>query len=101
MPDEGLIAALHFIGQCGQRSGVLGGILEMSRIQIGMRAILMGEVIGPLGAERDFYSLDAVEQQKAQLAVKDIKVESMLEACPVFKDMLLGIAFEREEPVGA
>jgi len=61
-----------------------------------VRAMPMGQLVGPLAAHRDLQALNRIQHQQPQLAVENVQIEYLTEARIGFELMLAIIGFKRE-----
>jgi hypothetical protein len=80
MPDEGLIGSLDLCRQLIKISLPVVTPIGQRRIQVSMRSMPMGQVISPLGSDRDFDPFNGVEDQQTQFPVENVEVQDLSKA---------------------
>lgn len=81
------VAPGDFLVDFCQRCGVDSRHAVQVHILVGMRAVAVGEFVGPAGAERDFAAFDAIHEKQAQPVIKTIKFPQLSEGGPWTKGL--------------
>ena len=101
--EENVSGTPDFLGKLRLISPVPLFVDMVRGVEITVRPMLHGHVVGPGGPDGDFHTFDSVQHQQTKLAVEDIQAQDVFEARPVGEGMVtedLSGTFERD-PIAA
>ena len=98
--DECLMGALDLIHEFGAVFFPMSALSGKLRVEMSMGAVMVRHLVGPLAAHGYLDSLDGVEYQETQFAIKNVEIQDVGKA-RVWAKAMRGVIGLEGKPIGA